>query len=153
MAKATSLQREHLLEVRDTCLCFATQQAARCLARRFDRVFAGLGINNGQFSMLTALNGMGQPKLGELGKFFGVDHATMTAAARKLEARGFIRITLDKHDGRARRVALTAPGRKLVAKAFPVWREAHAKLLAEIPDTRGLALHSSLSKVSTLREN
>ena len=56
--------------------------AARLLARRFDRVFAPLGITNGQFSMMVALTGQWRPKLSELAQFLAMDQATMTAASR-----------------------------------------------------------------------
>ena len=52
-----SVLTETVLEIRDQCLCLATQRTARLLARRFDRLFAPLGLTNGQFSLLVALSG------------------------------------------------------------------------------------------------
>ena len=43
-------------EVRDSCLCLATQRAARRLARRFDKAFKPVGLTNQQFSLLMPLN-------------------------------------------------------------------------------------------------
>jgi DNA-binding MarR family transcriptional regulator len=120
------------IEVRDQCLCFAAQRTARELARRFDRLFAGLAITNGQFSMMVAMGGMGQPKLGELARFLAMDHATVTAAVRKLAKRGLVTLRADSSDGRARRVSLTKAGIALIAKAVPLWRNEHANLAAEL---------------------
>jgi len=120
------------LEVRDQCLCFAAQRTARELARRFDRLFAGLAITNGQFSMMVAMGGMGQPKLGELARFLAMDHATVTAAVRKLAKRGLVTLRADGSDRRARRVSLTEAGIALIAKTVPLWRQEHAKLAAEL---------------------
>ena len=50
-------------EVRDRCLCFATQRAARQLARRFDRLLADIGLTNNQYSMMVAMSAVGTPKL------------------------------------------------------------------------------------------
>ena len=52
-----SLTIETVREIRDSCLCLATQRAARVLARRFDRLFQPLGITHGQFSIMVALSG------------------------------------------------------------------------------------------------
>jgi len=117
MTAATTFPRAVALEVRDECLCFAAQRTARELARRFDRLFAGLGITNGQFSMMVAMGGMGGPKLGELANFLGMDHATVTAAVRNLEKRGLVALRPDGADRRARRVSITAAGTALIAKA------------------------------------
>lgn len=132
MTAATAFPRPVALEVRDQCLCFTAQRAARELARRFDRLFLKLGITNGQFSMMVAMGGMGAPKLGELATFLGMDHATVTAAVRKLQRRGLVTLRNDDSDGRARRVAITEAGTALIAKAVPLWRAEHAKLGTEL---------------------
>ena len=132
MTATTPFPKAVALEVRDQCLCFAAQRTARELARRFDRLFADLGLTNGQFSMMVAMGGMGGPKLGELARFLVMDHATVTAAVRKLEARGLVTLRADGSDRRARRVSLTAAGIALIAKAVPLWRKEHAILAAEL---------------------
>lgn len=114
--------------IRDTCLCLATQRAARVLARRFDRLFAPLGITNGQFSMMVALSGQWKPRLGELARFLAMDQTTMTAAVKTLEKRGLVTLLADEGDARVRRPVLTAEGRAVVARAVPLWREEHGRL-------------------------
>jgi DNA-binding MarR family transcriptional regulator len=120
-------------EIRDTCLCFAAQRAARKLARRFDRLFAPLGITNQQFSLMVALAGAWQPRLGELAAFLGMDTTTMSAAVRPLQKAGLIVLEADASDARARRPRLTEGGRGTVARAVPLWREEHRRLEAEVP--------------------
>jgi DNA-binding MarR family transcriptional regulator len=132
MAETIPFQRSIAVEVRDTCVCFAAQRAARELARRFDRAFADLGITNGQFSMMTAMGGMGRPKLGDLARFMGMDHATVTAAVRKLEKRGLVTVSEDGKDRRARRVSLTDEGIVTVERAVLVWRIEHLKITLEM---------------------
>ncbi len=147
MTAATTFPRAIALEVRDDCLCFAAQRSARELARRFDRLFLKLGITNGQFSMMVAMGGMGGPKLGELATFLGMDHATVTAAVRKLERRGLVTLRADGTDGRARRVSITEAGSALVAKAVPLWRDEHAKLAAEL-DGQAAAIRKQLMRLA-----
>lgn len=144
-ASAGSDTRLHITtvhQIRDECLCFATQRAARLLARRFDRLFAPLGITNGQFSLMVALSGEWAPRLGELAAFLAMDQATVTAAVKTLEKQGLITLKPDETDRRARRPALTQRGQEIVAKAVPLWRAEHQKVQASLPghDARGLAL-------------
>lgn len=133
--------------IRDECLCLATQRAARLLARRFDRVFAPLGITNGQFSLMVALSGGWKPRLGELAEFLAMDPTTMTAATKTLEKRGLVALHPDEQDARARRPALTDAGADVVAKAAPLWCEEHARIHAAFPpqDTTTPALLSILA--------
>lgn len=149
MAKAIPVDKTVVREVRDNCLCFATQKAARALARRFDRIFAGLGLTNGQYSMMMAVSGMGAPKALDLAGFLAMDQATVTAALKKLAGRKLVSVRKDKDDGRARRVTLTAKGRALLAQAVPLWRAAHAEIEKELPQGDPEMLRCGLRHVST----
>lgn len=128
----SSLPISTVIEIRDQCLCLATQRAARLLARRFDRLFAPLGLTNGQFSMLVALSGQWKPRLGELADFLAMDSTTVTAAVKTLEKRGLVMLLPDEADARVRRPALTDAGRAVVAQAVPLWRAEHALVNTEM---------------------
>jgi DNA-binding MarR family transcriptional regulator len=130
--------------VRDACLCLHAQRAARALARRFDLALRPLDLTNGQFSLLVSLNRPEPPTLGSVAALLAMDRTTLTAALKPLERRKLVKVTVDKEDRRSRRLAITAAGRVLLAKAFPIWRETHAQIekrLAE-PDALRAALHA-----------
>jgi DNA-binding MarR family transcriptional regulator len=127
-------------EIRDSCLCLATQRAARILARQFDAVFAPLGITNGQFSMMCALMGTWGPKLSDLAGFLAMDQTTISTAVRTLERKGMLVLEQDADDGRVWRPRLTEAGRAVVVQAIPLWKAEHAALEAEVTgDARELA--------------
>ena len=140
----TSLPLTTIHEIRDSCLCLATQRAARRLARRFDRLFASLGITNGQFSLMLALSGQWRPRLGELAEFLAMDHATMTAAVRTLDRKGLVTLAADETDARVRRPALTEAGRAVLVQAVPLWKAEHGKLAAEMAPGAAIALAGQL---------
>ena len=146
MSDAT-LPIETVHEIRDRCLCLATQRAARRLGRRFDRLLAPLGLTNGQFSLLVALSGRWRPRIGELAEFLGMDSTTMTAAVKTLDRRGLVSLRPDEADARARRLALTEAGREAVARAVPLWREEHASVQAELVGEDPLALAEALGRL------
>lgn len=135
----SSLPLSTVHEIRDHCLCLATQRAARVLARRFDRLFAPLGLTNGQFSILVALSGRWQPRLGELAAFLAMDPTTMSAVIKPLARRGLVALAADEADRRVKRPAITEPGRQVVAQAVDLWRAEHAQVQATLPDAPGLA--------------
>lgn len=134
-------------EVRDNCLCLATQRAARRLARRFDRAFAPVGVTNGQFSLMMALNAPQAPTVGKLAEFLAMDRTTLSAAMKSLERRGLAAIAADEKDRRARRLSLTEAGRETLAAALPIWRAAHAALDQELAQGDADALRTSLRKI------
>ena len=131
MPEALTLRTAH--DVRDTCLCFATQRAARLLARRFDAVFAPLGITNNQFSLMMMLSGPKPPLMTRMAPAMAVDRTTLTAALKALEKRGLVAVRADDEDKRGRRATLTLRGREVLAAALPVWCAEHAALEASLP--------------------
>ncbi len=145
MSKKLPIEVVH--EVRDCCLCLATQRAARLLARRFDRAFAPLGLTNGQFSLMMSLNAPQAPTLGRLAAALAVDRTTLTAALKSLERRGLVATRLDDKDRRLRRLNLTAAGGDLLAAALPIWRREHAALDAKLSQSEAQKLRKALRKL------
>ncbi|MGA7389163.1 MAG: MarR family transcriptional regulator [Pseudolabrys sp.] len=135
-------------QVRDTCLCLHVQRAARALARRFDEVFRPLDLTHGQFSLLTSLNRPEPPNIGSVAALLAMDRTTLTAALKPLERRGLVKISVDKEDKRSRRLTITAAGRVLLAKAFPLWAQAHAEIDRLIPHGGPGELRTALRALS-----
>jgi DNA-binding MarR family transcriptional regulator len=120
-------------QVRDNCLCLHVQRAARALARRFDEVFRPLDLTHGQFSLLMSLNRPEPPSIGSVASLLAMDRTTLTAALKPLERRGLVKVSVDKKDKRSRRLAITAAGRILLTRAFPLWIRTHAEIDRLIP--------------------
>ncbi|HVV91777.1 MAG TPA: MarR family transcriptional regulator [Hyphomicrobiales bacterium] len=143
MSKRAAVSYETTHFVRDTCLCFQAQRAARSLARRFDEVLRPLGLTNGQFSLMNAVNRPAPAPLGAIARLLSLDRTTLTAALKPLERRGLIAVAGDPRDRRSRLLALTPAGQALLAEAVPLWRRAHAALEKDLDDAtalrRGLA--------------
>jgi DNA-binding MarR family transcriptional regulator len=108
------------------------QRAARALARRFDEVFRPLELTSGQFSLLMSLNRPEPPNIGDVAVLLAMDRTTLTANLKPLERRGLLKVAVDKEDRRGRRIVLTAAGRALLSKAFPLWKHTHAEVEKEI---------------------
>lgn len=123
---------EGTLRVRDICLCLHTQRAARSLARRFDEALRPVGLTNGQFSVLNALNRPEPPPVGSVARLLAMDRTTLTAALKPLERRRLVTSAVDPADRRSRLLRLTAAGRKVLAAALPIWRRTHAAVESKL---------------------
>ena len=124
--KHLTLKTTHM--VRDTCLCLATQRAARALSRRFDDAFRPFGITSGQFSLMMALSRPAPWRIGELADMLAMDRTTITANLKPLERDGLISVEVSKGDKRSRDVTLTSKGRTLLGHALPIWKETHRQV-------------------------
>ena len=135
MSKPIDIPYETTLLVRDTCLCLHVQRAARALARRFDEALRPLGLTNGQFSLMMALNRPEPPSIGSVAMLLAMDRTTLTAALKPLERRGLVEVTADPADRRSRRLTLTPAGWALLVSAVPIWQSTHAGLDDLLVDT------------------
>jgi DNA-binding MarR family transcriptional regulator len=135
-ARGTTLETTHL--IRDSCLCLHVQRAARVLARRFDDALRPVGLTNGQFSLLLSLNRPKPPGMTAVASLLAMDRTTVTAALKPLQRRGLVRITLDPEDRRGRLMILTPKGRRLLARAVPIWKKSHAVVEALVRDAERL---------------
>jgi DNA-binding MarR family transcriptional regulator len=124
------------------------QRAARGLARRFDDVFRPLGLTHGQFSLLMSLNRPEPPTLGSVAALLAMDRTTLTAALKPLERRRLVKVSVDAEDKRSRRLAITAAGRALLARAFPLWMQTHADIECLIPRGSADDLRAGLQALS-----
>lgn len=122
-----ALPFDKTIEVRDACLCLHVHRAARSLARRFDEALRPFDLTHGQFSLLVSLNRPEPPTIGSVATLLAMDRTTLTANLKPLERRGLVTISVDADDKRSRRLGITAAGRALLAKAYPVWRQGHVE--------------------------
>lgn len=130
---STAVPFQTTLHVRDTCLCLHMQRAARALARRFDEALRPVGLTNGQFSLLMALNRPAPPPMGPVASLLAMDRTTLTAALKPLERRGLVEIVTDPADRRGRLLKLTSDGLAVLAAAVPIWQHTHDEVEAPLP--------------------
>ena len=128
MSKLDSIPLAVTHQVRDSCLCLHAQRAARALARRFDEELAAVDLSSGQFSLLISLNRPEPPSLGAVAKLLAMDRTTLTANLKPLQRRGLVKVAPASEDRRSRLLQLTPAGKRLLAKAVPIWRRTHRAL-------------------------
>jgi DNA-binding MarR family transcriptional regulator len=120
--KAPSLATTHA--VRDLCLCLHVQRAARVLARHYDEALRPVGLTNGQFSLMMALNRPKPPTIGDVSSLLAMDRTTLTANLKPLQRRGLVELLVNDADRRSRFLKLSRAGRQKLTAAMPLWRKA-----------------------------
>lgn len=144
MSKPRDVPFETTLLVRDTCLCLHAQRAARPLARRFDQALRPVGLTNGPFSLLMALNRPEPPSMAPVAALLAMDRTTLTAALQPLQRRGLVELTADPADKRSRLLQLTREGGALLRRAVPIWKATHVAIEQALPDGNADFVRSSL---------
>ncbi len=130
--------------VHDHCLCFATQRAARTLARCFDVALRPVGLTSGQFSLLMSLNWPQPSTVGAVATLLGMDRTTLTANLKPLGREGLVASAVDPDDKRGRRIALTAKGMRKLKKALPIWQRTHEEIDRLLVPANGLSVRAGL---------
>jgi DNA-binding MarR family transcriptional regulator len=134
--------------VASQCLCLSLKRAARAVARRYDEALRPLDLNNGQFSILTAIAGLQPAGMQTLADLLAMDRTTLTAALKPLERRGLVDVVASETDARGREISLTATGLALLARAIPLWQSLQQELTGELGGKRAGELRGQLSRIA-----
>jgi DNA-binding MarR family transcriptional regulator len=111
-------------------------------------VYRRHGLTEGEFDVLAALRRAGAPyerAPGELAQFTMVTTGAMTKRIDRLERDGLVTRRRSKRDGRARVVALTPAGRRLIDKAFTEHMRNERRLLDQLTPAEAAQLESVLT--------
>src|SRR5438445_6214270 len=109
------------------CFCMTSREAARKITRLYDSRMQESGIRITQFTILSQLMLRGEMPIGKLAGILGMERTTLTRNLTPLEAQNWITVRAGD-DPRARMIAISAPGRAAVRRAFPYWSSEQAQV-------------------------
>jgi DNA-binding MarR family transcriptional regulator len=107
------------------CFCLASRQAARKITRLYDSYMQEAGVRVTQFTILSQLMLRGEMPIGKLAGILGMERTTLTRNLAPLEQQNWIAVHAGD-DPRARMIGITAQGRGIVRRSFPIWSKAQA---------------------------
>jgi len=102
--------------------------ATRVVNRHYDTTLAPAGITTTAYSILSRLDREGSQPIGALAARMALDRTTLSRELRPLVDSGLLAVRTDDADTRRRVVELTAAGRRKLARALPLWRQAQDEL-------------------------
>lgn len=131
-------------------ICFFIQRTARVVARRFDYVLRPCGLTHGQFILLGHISQSEVSTMTSLASLLGMDRTTLTAALKKLEMNGFVRIETRIPDRRVKQITVTSQGRGLLKRAACVWERSSMEIASSLEHhLNGRSFGKSLDLITT----
>ncbi len=137
-------------ETRAACACLNFRMAARALTQMYDAHLAPSGIKSTQFSILSAIGLKGPLPLSRLAELLVMDRTTLTRNLKPLERGNLIAMSRGATDRRRREAVLTAEGRRLMERAYPLWQRAQQNFVSGFGRERWRELRAVLGSVVEL---
>ncbi|QJD31262.1 MarR family transcriptional regulator [Methylococcus geothermalis] len=126
------------------CTGFNLRKAMRAVGQHYDDALRPAGIRGTQFSLLVAAKMAGPVTVGRLAEMAVMDRTTLTRNLNVLEKQGLVVVTVGT-DRRTRRVAITEEGLAVLRQAYPLWKQAQARLMAKLGPERLQALMDNMA--------
>jgi DNA-binding MarR family transcriptional regulator len=141
MGKTT--QRYTDPEALSGCTCAGLRKATRVVTQAYDAALQPLSLKATQFTVLAQLDAGGAAPLSQLADALVVDRTTLTRNLKPLVRNGWVRVD-GEADQRVRQVVLTSAGARILKRAYPLWKEAQARVLKGLGKRRWAELLTDL---------
>ena len=127
-----------------TCACYNLRRTSRAVTQVFDAYFEPIGLKATQFTVLAALSyeNKGRPTVTHLASALVLEQSSLSRNLAVLERQGLL-VLEPGDDKRERIVQLTRAGRALLARGYPLWKQAQAAVAGAVgPSDFDLQLRS-----------
>jgi DNA-binding MarR family transcriptional regulator len=116
-----------------TCACYNLRRTSRAVTQVFDAYFEPLGVKATQFTVLAALSyeNQGRPTVTHLAAALVLEQSSLSRNLAVLERQGLL-VLEPGEDKRERIVQLTRAGRALLARGYPLWKQAQAAVAGAV---------------------
>ncbi|MBW0450941.1 MarR family winged helix-turn-helix transcriptional regulator [Paraburkholderia phenoliruptrix] len=128
------------------CNCSFLRSATRALSLAYDEVLRPSGLRITQFSMLARASAVGEMSLSELADLMAMDRTTLGRNLQPLEREGLVQINVGQ-DRRERLVSVTPAGRKVLARAMPLWESVHLRFEQKLGKHESKELRQTLKRI------
>jgi DNA-binding MarR family transcriptional regulator len=118
---------EAAVTIASLCNNAALRRAARRLGQLYDDVLTPSGLRATQHALLTQIEVMGSPALGELAEIMVMDAAALSHTLRPLARDRLVAFVVDDSDRRKRRIVLTKAGKARLKQSTKLWCIAQAR--------------------------
>ena len=128
------------------CNCSFLRSATRALTLAYDEVLRPSGLRMTQFSMLSRASAVGEMSVSELADLMAMDRTTLGRNLQPLEREGLVQLNVGE-DRRERLVSVTPAGRRVLARALPLWEEVHQRFENKIGKREAKELRDALKRI------
>lgn len=129
------------------CACANLRRAARAVTRMYNHELRPEALEITQFTLLMALDRIGETSQGKLGEILALDSTTLTRMLKPLVKRGWVHAE-EGRDRRLRIFRLTTAGREKLRQSHRGWKRAQERLRIAVGDKTMNELPALLAEVA-----
>lgn len=116
-----------VMKNKSDCYCVNLRRAANTMTEIYDKHLEPADITLTQYCLLSNLKKMDGCSVSDLANGVGLERTTLVRTLKPLMERSFIS-DISEPGTRRRKLHLTEEGRKIVAKAKPLWTQAQNEI-------------------------
>lgn len=131
------------------CHCTTLRKATRNVSQFYDSVLAPSGLRSTQRSILNHIARAGRPVMGDLADSLVLDRSALLHNLKPLQRDGYVDITVDEKDRRARRVSLTPLGQAKLEASRKLWSHAQKRFEEVYGAEKAEALRTALGVLAS----
>ena len=147
-AAPANLGRDECLEMSRLCLSASLRKTERIITRHYDSYLEPAGVTAVQLPILAIIEGAQDASFRMISERFELDRSTLSRNLGLMEEHGLLKIG-PSSGPKPGVISLTAKGRKVLARGYARWTEAHRELERAITAagvTDGLAFLKTLRR-------
>ena len=127
-----------------TCIAVRLRLLNRVVTNLYDDALRPLGLKVSQLNLLVVAAKLGLAQPAKVCDLLQLDPSTLSRNVERMRAKGWLEV-VPGEDARTQPFRLTAQGRRLLERAFPLWERAQ-KQASELLDEEGVALLARMQK-------
>ncbi len=123
MTSNTIRAEEAAAEMGGECLAMRSRLIGRTITGIYDAALRPVGVTAGQLNLLAVVLGRGPVSPGEVASYLNIEKSTMSRNVDRMKRNGWVGVRTGK-SARSKELEITESGRRILAKAEPLWRDA-----------------------------
>ncbi|MFJ3386509.1 MarR family winged helix-turn-helix transcriptional regulator [Lysinibacillus sp. NPDC086135] len=114
------------------CVCANLRKKTRLVTQLYDNLLQPTGLKVTQYSMLANIDLQQAVSISRLGEILLLDQTTITRNINLLKRNGYVDLTRDPQDARAKVITLTDKGVEKLNEAAPIWQDIQERIINDI---------------------
>ncbi|MFJ7917550.1 MULTISPECIES: MarR family winged helix-turn-helix transcriptional regulator [unclassified Lysinibacillus] len=114
------------------CVCANLRKKTRLVTQLYDKLLQPTGLKVTQYSMLANIDLQQAVSISRLGEILLLDQTTITRNINLLKRNGYVDLTRDPQDARAKVITLTDKGVEKLNEAAPIWQDIQERIINDI---------------------
>ncbi|MDD1502231.1 MarR family winged helix-turn-helix transcriptional regulator [Lysinibacillus sp. CNPSo 3705] len=114
------------------CVCANLRKKTRLVTQFYDNLLQPTGLKVTQYSMLANIDLQQSVSISRLGEILLLDQTTITRNINLLKRNGYVNLTRDPQDARAKVITLTDKGVEKLNEAAPIWQDIQERIINDI---------------------